>query len=133
MLIFAAGCTIIFYNLRSNLVFFFSPSEVLEQNISSDKKIRLGGMVKNGSVKREFIKEEEKIQEISFIITDFKEEIEVFHKGILLDLFSEGQGVVVEGYYLKNLKFDARLVLAKHDENYMPPELKKFKLEGKLE
>ncbi len=129
MLVFVAGCIIIFYNLRSNLVFFFSPSEVLEQNISSDKKIRLGGMVKNGSVKREFIEEEEKkIQEISFIITDFKEEIEVFHKGILPDLFSEGQGVVVEGYYLKNLKFDARLVLAKHDENYMPPELKNLNL-----
>ena len=124
MLIFAAGCIIIFYNLRSNLVFFFSPSEVLEQNISSDKKIRLGGMVKNGSVKREFIKEEEKkIQEISFIITDFKEEIEVFHKGILPDLFSEGQGVVVEGNLINENKFNARIVLAKHDENYMPPEL----------
>ena len=113
-------------------MFFFSPSEVLEQNISSDKKIRLGGMVKNGSVKREFIEEEEKkIQEISFIITDFKKRrLKFFIKEFCRIFFLRVKVSWLEGYYLKNLKFDAKLVLAKHDENYMPPELKNLNLEG---
>ena len=124
LIIFLIGCSVLFYNLRNNLVFFFSPSEVLEKKISSLENIRLGGMVKKGSVeKKETEVGEKKVQEIIFTITDFKKEIAVYYIGILPDLFSEGQGVVVEGNLINENKFNARIVLAKHDENYMPPEL----------
>ncbi len=124
LIIFLIGCSVLFYNLRNNLVFFFSPSEVLEKKISSLENIRLGGMVKKGSVeKKETEVGEKKVQEIIFTITDFEKEIAVYYIGILPDLFSEGQGVVVEGNLINENKFNARIVLAKHDENYMPPEL----------
>ena len=124
LIIFLIGCSILFYNLRNNLVFFFSPSEILEKKITSMENIRLGGMVKKGSVKKkETEMGEKKVQETIFTITDFEKEIAVYYIGILPDLFSEGQGVVVEGNLINENKFNARIVLAKHDENYMPPEL----------
>jgi len=124
LIIFLIGCSILFYNLRNNLVFFFSPSEILEKKITSMENIRLGGMVKKGSVKKKETEiGEKKVQEIIFTITDFEKEIAVYYIGILPDLFSEGQGVVVEGNLINENKFNARIVLAKHDENYMPPEL----------
>ena len=124
LIIFLIGCSVLFYNLRNNLVFFFSPSEILEKKISSLDKIRLGGMVKKGSVKKKETEiGEKKVQETIFTITDFEKEIAVYYIGILPDLFSEGQGVVVEGNLINENKFNARIVLAKHDENYMPPEL----------
>ena len=124
LIIFLIGCSILFYNLRNNLVFFFSPSEILEKKITSMENIRLGGMVKKGSVKKKETEiGEKKVQETIFIITDFEKEIAVYYIGILPDLFSEGQGVVVEGNLINENKFNARIVLAKHDENYMPPEL----------
>ena len=124
LIIFLIGCSILFYNLRNNLVFFFSPSEILEKKISSLDNIRLGGMVKKGSVKKKETEiGEKKVQETIFTITDFEKEIAVYYIGILPDLFSEGQGVVVEGNLINENKFNARIVLAKHDENYMPPEL----------
>ena len=123
-IIFLIGCAILFYNLRNNLVFFFSPSEILEKKISSLEKVRLGGMVKKGSVeKKETRIGEKKVQETVFTITDFEKEIFVYYVGILPDLFSEGQGVVVEGNLINKNRFNAKIVLAKHDENYMPPEL----------
>ena len=129
MLIFSIGCSILFYNLKSNLVFFFSPSEILNKEISSQQKVRLGGMVKKGSIEKKPLDfEGKKIQQTSFIVTDFKKEIRVEYIGILPDLFSEGQGVVVEGNIINNNKFNANLVLAKHDENYMPPELDNLKI-----
>ena len=129
MLIFSIGCSILFYNLKSNLVFFFSPSEILNKEISSQQKVRLGGMVKKGSIEKKPLDfEGKKIQQTSFIVTDFKKEIRVEYIGILPDLFSEGQGVVVEGNLINNNKFNANLVLAKHDENYMPPELDNLKI-----
>ena len=86
-------------------------------------------MVKKESVNKEMIVENNsKIQKITFVVTDFQNEIEVNYKGILPDLFKEEQGVVVEGIF-KNNSFDAINVLAKHDENYMPPELNDIKLE----
>jgi cytochrome c-type biogenesis protein CcmE len=128
ILIFSIGCSILFYNLKSNLVFFFSPSEILNKEISSQQKVRLGGMVKKGSIEKKPLDfEGKKIQQTSFIVTDFKKEIRVEYIGILPDLFSEGQGVVVEGNLINN-KFNANLVLAKHDENYMPPELDNLKI-----
>ena len=124
LIIFLIGCSILFYNLRNNLVFFFSPSEILEKKMSSAENIRLGGMVKKGSVKKKETEiGEKKVQETIFTITDFEKEIAVYYIGILPDLFSEGQGVVVEGNLINENKFNARIVLAKHDENYMPPEL----------
>lgn len=129
LLIFMAGCIIIFYNLRGNLVFFYSPTELLEKNDIDSQKVRLGGMVKKESIYKEMVLENDfKIQKITFIVTDFKNEIQVNYKGILPDLFKEGQGVVVEGNYKDN-SFYAVNVLAKHDENYMPPELKDLNLE----
>ena len=123
LIIFLIGCSILFYNLRNNLVFFFSPSEILEKKITSMENIRLGGMVKKGSVKKKETEiGEKKVQETIFTITDFEKEIAVYYIGILPDLFSEGQGVVVEGNLINENKFNARIVLAKHDENYMPPE-----------
>ena len=108
--------------MQDNILFFYTPSEILEKNLKQDEKIRLGGLVEENSVVRNDIK-------INFIITDLKKNIEVSYEGILPDLFREGQGVIVKGY-LKNNIFKASEVLAKHDENYMPPEIKK-KLELK--
>ena len=124
LIIFLIGCSILFYNLKNNLVFFFSPSEILEKEISSKENVRLGGMVKKGSVKKKEIEIElKKVQETVFTVTDFDKEISVYYIGILPDLFSEGQGVVVEGNLINKNRFEAKVVLAKHDENYMPPEL----------
>ena len=124
LIIFLIGCSILFYNLKNNLVFFFSPSEILEKEISSIENVRLGGMVKKGSVKKKEIEIElKKVQETVFTVTDFEKEISVYYIGILPDLFSEGQGVVVEGNLINKNRFKAKVVLAKHDENYMPPEL----------
>ena len=124
LIIFLIGCSILFYNLKNNLVFFFSPSEILEKEISSIENVRLGGMVKKGSVKKKEIEiESKKVQETVFTVTDFEKEISVYYIGILPDLFSEGQGVVVEGNLVNKNRFKAKVVLAKHDENYLPPEL----------
>ena len=103
--------------LQDNILFFYTPSELTEKNINISKKIRLGGLVQENSIKRKDTK-------VNFIITDFKKKIKVSYIGILPDLFREGQGVIVKGY-LKNNIFEATEVLAKHDENYMPPEIKK--------
>ena len=108
---------IILIALQDNILFFYSPSEILEKNLKQNEKVRLGGLVEENSVLRNDIK-------INFIITDLKKTIEVSYEGILPDLFREGQGVIVNGY-LKNNIFEASEVLAKHDENYMPPEIKK--------
>ena len=108
---------IILIALQDNILFFYSPSEILEKNLKQNEKVRLGGLVQENSVLRNDIK-------INFIITDLKKTIEVSYEGILPDLFREGQGVIVNGY-LKNNIFEASEVLAKHDENYMPPEIKK--------
>ena len=88
LIIFLIGCSILFYNLKNNLVFFFSPSEILEKEISSIENVRLGGMVKKGSVKKKEIEiESKKVQETVFTVTDFKKEISVYYIGILPDLF----------------------------------------------
>ncbi len=130
LFLFGVGCIILFYNLRGNLVFFYSPTELLEKSDINSQKVRLGGMVKKESIFKEMVLEDNfKIQKITFVITDFKNEIQVNYKGILPDLFKEGQGVVVEGNYEDN-SFNAINVLAKHDENYMPPELKDLNLEA---
>ena len=107
--------------LQDNILFFYTPSEIFQKNLKKNEKVRFGGLVDENSIVRNDIK-------ISFTITDLKKEIEVNYEGILPDLFREGQGVIVKGY-LRNDIFQATEVLAKHDENYMPPEIKK-KLEN---
>ena len=128
MTLFAFGSLILIVNLRENIIFFYSPTEVIEKQIKTEQMIRVGGMVKNESlVKKIKNVDGRQLEEISFIVTDFEKELIISYTGILPDLFKEGQGVVVEGF-LKNIdKFDAKTILAKHDENYMPPEIKDIK------
>lgn len=103
---------------RSNLVFFHSPSDVYAGKAPVNKTFRLGGMVKKGSVKKS-----KTSLRVDFIITDFQESIAVSYQGILPDLFKEGQGVIAQGKLQGENTFLANEVLAKHDENYMPPEV----------
>ena len=122
------GSGIIFYNLRDNMVFFYSPTEILTKNFINDGKIRLGGMVKKNSIiKESILLNGNNVEEVSFIVTDFENEINVKFVGILPDLCKEGQGGVVEGKIDNLLVLKATEVLAKHDENYMPPEIQSIK------
>jgi len=109
----ALGSYLIIKALDSNLDFFYTPSELTDQEIPNNKRIKVGGMVLEGSVLREKTK-------IEFVITDYKGSIEVVFDGVVPDLFKEGSGVVVLGY-LNEKTLYAEEVLAKHDENYMPP------------
>ena len=114
-------------NFRDNLVFFYSPTELVNSKSSHTKRIRVGGMVKKGSV--DIISKEN--FHLRFVVTDFTSEVTIDYKGFLPDLFREGQGLVAEGTYDYQSKiFAARSVLAKHDENYMPPDAKKPVQEG---
>ena len=108
----------IFKTLEDNVLYFYSPSEIEENNeVVFNSNIRIGGMVKNGSVK---VNE----NEIKFIVTDYKNEIIVSYQGTVPALFAEGKGVVAEGKLQDKKFFLAKRILAKHDENYMPPEIK---------
>jgi len=103
--------------LEENVVYFLSPTEIKNLNETTKEKIRLGGMVKDQSIKINSDK-------INFIITDFKNEINVTYSGIVPNLFQEGKGVVAEGILRDKNYFKAEKILAKHDENYIPPEVK---------
>ena len=104
-------------SLEDNVVYFFSPTEIkYKANISLNKKIRVGGLVKEGSIKK-------KEKGLNFVITDLKNEIIVSFTGIVPNLFSEGKGVIAEGKLKDKKYFLADKILAKHDENYMPPEV----------
>ena len=112
------GVFFFFKSLTSNILYFKSPTDIqLSQDIISSKKIRVGGMVKRNSININN-------QEIKFIITDLKNEIFVSYRGTVPNLFSEGKGVVAEGKLKDKNFFIADRILAKHDEKYMPPELK---------
>ena len=108
---------LILQSLKDNVVYFQSPSEIKSLTELDKKKIRVGGMVKEKSI---FINS----NEVNFIITDFKNEINVIYSGAVPNLFAEGKGVVVEGFLKDKNYFSATKILAKHDENYMPPEVK---------
>ena len=103
--------------LEENVVYFLSPTEIKNLNETTTEKIRVGGMVKDQSIKINSDK-------INFIITDFKNEINVTYSGIVPNLFQEGKGVVAEGILRDKNYFKAEKILAKHDENYIPPEVK---------
>ena len=110
---------IVLKSLEKNVVYFFSPTEIsYDEEINFNKKIRIGGLVKEGSINKDN-------EAINFIITDLKNEIFVYYKGMIPNLFSEGKGVVAEGKLRDRKYFIAKTILAKHDENYMPPELNK--------
>lgn len=112
----SVAVAIILNNFSDNMVFFYSPHELEEKNISGDRTIRIGGLVKQESVK----KQDNGLTE--FIITDLKDEITIIYQGILPPMFREGQGMVAKGK-LNDNKFIADELLTKHDENYMPPEV----------
>jgi cytochrome c-type biogenesis protein CcmE len=110
----------IFKSLEENVVYFFSPTEIYDKpNISFNKKIRIGGLVKENSLSKSQ-------KSIKFIITDLKNEIIVSYDGLVPNLFSEGKGVIAEGQLKDKKYFVANRILAKHDENYMPPEVSKI-------
>ena len=110
---------IVLRSLEENVVYFFSPTEIYNKtNISFDKKIRVGGLVKMNSISKNETS-------INFIITDLKKEIAVSYNGLVPNLFSEGKGIVAEGKLKDKKYFVADKILAKHDENYMPPEISK--------
>ena len=109
------GISLILYSLNSNLDYFFSPTELKDRNIPADKRIKVGGMVLSGSVERIS-------SSISFVITDYENSIKVEYEGIVPDLFKEDSGVVVLGNLRDKILY-AEEVLAKHDENYMPPNI----------
>ena len=113
----ALSVFLILKSLEENVIYFQSPSEIKVLSEIEKKKIRVGGMVKINSINMEK-------KEIEFIITDFKNEINVAYSGIVPNLFSEGKGVVAEGYLKDKNFFLATKILAKHDEHYMPPEVK---------
>ncbi len=117
-----AAIVVIFVVLKSleeNIVYFFSPTEIYnKENISFNKKIRVGGLVKEGSITKNQTS-------VKFIVTDLNNEIIVSYSGSLPNLFSEGKGVVAEGKLKDKKYFIADRILAKHDENYMPPEVSK--------
>ena len=120
VLIFLSLILSVFLVLRSledNVVYFKSPSDLKMTEEIEKKKIRIGGMVKVNSIKI-------KSNEVNFIITDLKNEINVSYIGVIPNLFSEGRGVVAEGFLKDRNFFEASKILAKHDENYMPPEVK---------
>ena len=108
---------LIIKSLEENVVFFKSPTEIKALSEINEKKIRIGGMVKKNSIS--IIS-----KEINFVVTDFKNEINVVYSGVVPNLFSEEKGVVAEGYLKDKNFFLATKILAKHDENYMPPEVK---------
>ena len=117
--ILAAAALLVMFALKDSIVFFHTPSDIAEKNVPAGQRIRLGGLVAQGSVKRG------EGNAVSFTVTDTLKEIPVTYAGILPDLFREGQGVVAEGVLDGTGGFKADSVLAKHDENYMPKEVAK--------
>ncbi len=123
--VLALAVALVLIALRESIVFFYSPSEVAQKEVSVGKRFRLGGLVEDGSVERG------QGTTVRFAITDKRSVLPVTYTGILPDLFREGQGVIAEGMLQTDGVFHADSVLAKHDENYMPPEVaKKLKEQG---
>ncbi len=115
--VLSVAVALVLYALKQNINLFYSPSDLAAITLSPHQSVRVGGMVVKGSIKRQAD------LNVAFVITDFKQEVTVHYKGILPDLFKENQGVVVQGKLLPTGIVKADQVLAKHDENYMPPEV----------
>ena len=112
---------IIIFNLKDNLIYFYSPTDLISMNLDSNKSIRVGGLVKKDSVRFN-----DQSSKHIFVISDNTNTVTVEFEGILPNLFAEEKGVVVEGVYQNSGLINANKVLAKHDENYMPPEVIKI-------
>jgi len=112
----ATGVALVLTAFEDSIVFFYSPTEISQQTLSPGQRIRIGGLVETGSVNAEG-------ETTTFSVTDTAESLNIVYRGILPDLFREGQGIVAEGYMLASGVFQASDVLAKHDETYMPPEV----------
>ena len=115
VLVLGAAAALVLTAFEDNLVFFHTPSELATKQIAPQQRLRIGGLVQDGSVVKNG-------SEVRFVVTDGAHSVPVAYRGLLPDLFREGQGVVAEGTFA-NGTFTAREVLAKHDENYMPPEV----------
>jgi cytochrome c-type biogenesis protein CcmE len=125
LMVLGAALGLVLYAMRDSIVFFYSPSEVAEMKVAPGQRFRLGGLVETGSVVRD------EGTTVRFVVTDKSRNLSVTFTGVLPDLFREGQGVVAEGTLAADGVFHADNVLAKHDENYMPPEVaKKLKEQG---
>ncbi len=118
--VLGVAASLVLTALSDNIVFFYSPTQMAEKQIPPDRRFRMGGLVEAGSVKKSTDS-----QETRFRVTDTNRTVDVVYRGLLPDLFREGQGVVAEGTLGADGVFVAREVLAKHDENYMPPEVAK--------
>jgi len=116
--VLGVAATLVLTALNDNIVFFYSPTQVAEEKPGPERRFRLGGLVEPGSVKKDG-------PEVRFTVTDLQKTVAVVYRGLLPDLFREGQGVIAEGTLGPDGVFLARDVLAKHDENYMPPEVAK--------
>lgn len=119
LIILGAAILLIMFNTKQNIVFFYTPSELFENNIDPNKKLRIGGYVKKSS----FL--EKSFNKYEFKITDNTNDLLIFYEGMLPDLFREEQGIVIEGFINKNKNIVASKIYAKHDENYMPASIKK--------
>ncbi len=119
VMVLTVAVGLVLFALRDSIVFFHTPSDVVEKNIATGQRFRLGGLVAEGSVSRG------EGPKVTFIVTDTLRNLPVSYEGVLPDLFREGQGVVAEGILAPSGTFVADTVLAKHDETYMPPEVAK--------
>lgn len=119
VMVLTVAVGLVLFALRDSIVFFHTPSDVVEKNIATGQRFRLGGLVAEGSVSRG------EGAKVTFIVTDTLSTLPVSYEGVLPDLFREGQGVVAEGMLAPSGTFVADTVLAKHDETYMPPEVAK--------
>lgn len=117
--ILSIAAALVLYALRQNISLFYTPTQAITGEAPQHHAIRIGGMVEKGSIIRA-----QRSLEVQFKVTDFNKTVTVTYTGILPDLFREGQGVVAEGQLIDNQHFRAKQVLAKHDANYMPPEVK---------
>ena len=125
LMVLGIAVGLVLYAMRDSIVFFYGPSDVAEMQIAPGQRFRLGGLVETGSVERG------EGTTVRFVVTDGAKTLPVTYTGVLPDLFREGQGVVTEGKLQSDGVFYADSVLAKHDENYMPPEVaKKLKEQG---
>ena len=116
--VLGAAAALVLSSLSDNIVFFYSPTQLAEKKLAPQQRLRIGGLVEQGSVNKSG-------DEVRFRVTDLKQSVPVVYRGILPDLFREGQGVIAEGAMGADGVFAAREVLAKHDEKYMPPVVAK--------
>ena len=119
LILLLVSVLLILFNSNKNLIFFYTPSELLSSNANINETVRIGGYIQKNSITRH------ENNKYKFIITDNKKIIQISYTGLLPDLFREEQGVVIEGTLLKNYVIEASKVFAKHDENYMPASIKK--------